>query len=469
MSLKSLFTPTFEMGSEEEKRYYERLKIAFLTVAFFCVIGSYTVAKELKNSVFVYVVGLEYIPIMRSLSLIFFVPAILLYTRLVDRIRRYHLLCLYSSFFGFMGLVFAYYLGHPTIGLANTDVSKFRLFGWLFYFFIEGYSPFVVAVFWAYTNSVCSPKSAKDHYGWIVSGSKLGGMLAAGLAWIFLGMRDGATLALATDVHNHQVLMAGASFLLLLAPIIVIVMIRNIPGSFLHGYEAAYQVEKHKKEQHKADTGIFGGLKLLVKYPYVMGIFGMIYFYEVISTVLSYIKIGVAQSNDATMSEALRYLLEVTFVTQCVGLLISIIGTNVLFRILGTRRCLLLIPISAGLVLLYFVLSGSNETAVLVASVALQAVNYAFSGPLRESLYIPTIKDIKFKSKSWVDAFGSKFAKTSGSAFNIAVQGMGAAGMAYSVLFSGLVALWLGTAYLLGRRFDDAVAKNEVIGAESGD
>ena len=76
-----------------------------------------------------------------------------------------------------------YLVGHPTIGLANTETSPFRIFGWLFYFFIEVFSPFVISVFWAFANSVYSPEAAKHNYALLVSGSKFGGMFTAGIAW----------------------------------------------------------------------------------------------------------------------------------------------------------------------------------------------------------------------------------------------------------------------------------------------
>src|SRR5579871_2077945 len=176
----------FAGDSTHDTNYYERLKLIFLTVAFFCVIGSYTVAKELKNSVFMYVVGEDYIPWVRTGAMLALIPAVFVYSLLVDRLRRYQLLCVYSGIYAVVGLLFAYLLGHPTIGIVNTQESPYRLFGWIFYFFVEGYSPFVVSVFWAFANSINTPDGAKKSYGLMVSGSKLGGMLTSGLAIILL-------------------------------------------------------------------------------------------------------------------------------------------------------------------------------------------------------------------------------------------------------------------------------------------
>ena len=450
---------------QQEDRY-DTLKLIFLSCAFFCVIGAYTVTKEIKNSVFSYTVGREYIPWARVIVMIALVPAILFYAKLVDRVRRYQLLCFYSLLYAVFGLLFAYYLGHPEIGIPNTHTSPYRLIGWLFYFFIEGCSPFVVSVCWAFANSVNSPEGARKNYGRMVSGSKLGGMLTAGLAWVMLRYEffthENPCI---TDLHNHQILLVLSSVLLFMVPIIIFFMVKKIPAKFLHGYEAAYQAEKHKKS---TETGMFSGLKLLFKYPYVLGIFGMSFFYEVLATVLSYLTIAEAQSSSNSMSEALAYLLEIAFLAHFVGFFIAFFGTTALFHKLGTRRCLMLIPLTSGLALLYFMLSSSTAIALQIVFVLFRSINYAFSWPLRESLYIPTIKEIKFKSKSWVDAFGSKFAKSGGSAFNLFIEWMGPTlwVFSHSILFASIIGCWVLTAWLLGRRFERAVARNEVIGID---
>jgi hypothetical protein len=36
----------------------------------------------------------------------------------------------------------------------------------------------------------------------------------------------------------------------------------------------------------------------------------------------------------------------------------------------------------------------------------------------------------------------------------------------HSFFFAGIIGLWFGVTFLLGRRFEQAIAKNEVIGAE---
>ena len=245
-------------------------------------------------------------------------------------------------------------------------------------------------------------------------------------------------------------------------------LMKKVPGHVLHGYEAAYKLEKQKSKEGKSETGMFSGIIMFLKYPYVFGIFGMVFFYEVAATVLSYLRLEVAQSNSTSLSEVTSFLFKITFAYHFVGFLIALIGTTALMKWLGERICLVLIPLVSGSLLLYLVASNTAPAALIVAFVALKAINYAFSWPVRESLYIPTVKEIKFKSKSWIDAFGTKFAKTGGSTFNVFAEYVGENMVftAYCFFFAGIIAIWTFAAFLLGIRFEKAVEAKEVIGLE---
>lgn len=447
---------------------HERLKLLLLSVTFFFVIASYTIIKELKDSIFVAVVGKGYIPYAKFLSMLVLVPAILLYSLLVDRVRRYQLLYVYSIFYGITGLVFAILLNHEVIGLVNTDSSPYRIFGWLFYFFVEGYSPFMVSVFWAFANSVTDPESAKKNYGLMVSGSKLGGMVSAGIAWMILSRSNPLAAYISSDIARHQLLLAFSSAMVLAVPFFIALLIKNVSGRYLHGYEAAYQIEKERSKTGEEKTGLFAGLYMFIKYPYLLGIFCMVFFYEVINTVLSYQRVSIAQANASSVADVSEYLFQIIFYTHLIGFLISLLGTKTLLRKLGERLCLLMIPLGTGLLLLFYFLFNYTSYGLIAVFVVMRAINYGFSYPVRESLYIPTVKEIKFKSKSWIDAFGTKFAKTGGSTFNVLAEVMGQNLIyaAYSIFFAGVISIWLVAAYLLGKRFEKAVANNEVIGAE---
>ena len=454
-------------GEAYEAAKYEKWKFLFLAVLFFFIIGSYTIIRDLKNSVFMGLVGKEYIPVSRLIVLLLLVPAILLYSKIVDKVKRYYLLSIYSIFFAIGSLVFAFFIGHPTIGIVNTDQSPYRLFGWLFYFFVEGFSPFVLSIFWAFSNSISKPKGAKKYYGWVVSASKIGGMLTAGSAWALFTFTSFPIFGAVSDVAKMRLILFIASLFLFAVPVVIKILMKIIPVQHLHGYEAVYKIEKKRGKAGKSETGIWAGLRMLLKYPYVLGIFAMTFFYELLNSILSYLRLSVAQKEAGSVAGTSAFLFKWVFIMHVIGFCISLFGTSSLLRKLGTRTCVFLIPVIMGFVVFCFVAS-SSAIVVMSAFTIMKAIHYAFSKPVVESLYIPTLKEIKFKSKSWIDAFGSKLAKGSGSVFNLA------AGLVrpvlflplYSFFFAIIIGAWVFSSFFLGRRFEEAIDANEAIGSK---
>lgn len=453
---------------------HERLKFLLLTLAFAFVIGSYTIAKELKDSIFVSIVGKDCLPTAKLLVIFLLIPAALVYSRVVDLFRRYQVLAFYSLLYGLMLAIFTFLLGHQSIGLYNTQTSPYRLFGWFFYFALEGYSPFVVSVFWAYLNSVSSPDEAKNCYPIMVAGSKVGGIITALFAWYLL---DHCTILnwcghVNHDVVAHQILMGIVSGMLLCVPIIILALLKYVPGHYLHGYEAVYQMEK---KQQKEDAGqnvassAFSGIKLLFESPYILGIFGLVFFYETLNVVLNFQRIGILKDAATSMAGFTASMFLQRFWMHFWGMIISFVGVKFLLQRFEVRRCLFMVPFIMSILLICFLCSDS-PTVIMFAFMGFGTINYSLSSPLREALYIPATKNMKFKSKAWVDSFGTKFSKGFGSLFasvtNFLPVGSAALTSIYVGFFSVLMLLWFVTAWLLGKKYEKAIARNEIIGNE---
>ncbi len=457
----------FTMGLHDK---HERLKFILLTLVFALIIGSYTIAKELKDSLFVSIVGKDYLPTAKFLVIFLLIPAALVYSRLVDVLRRYQLLAFYSSLYGVILALFTLFLGHATIGLYNTQASSGRIFGWLFYIILEGYAPFIVSVFWAFLNSISSPQEAKNTYPMLVAGSKLGGMATAFFAWYLLG---NVTLlarfgTINHDVVSHQILMGLISIMLLCVPVLLIVLIKFVPGHYLHGYEAVYRMEK--KQQHdEKDTkeSIWSRNPLLMESPYVLGIFGLVFFYEILNVLLNFHRIGMLKEASVSIAGFTAAMFWQRIQMHFWTMIISFLGVQILFKKVEVRYCLLLVPVSVLALLTFFVLTYSAES-ILYVFIGLGAINHSLSYPLRETLYIPATKDMKFKAKAWIDTFGTKFSKGFGSLFaNITNSVSAITGwvmIIYAAFFGVLMIMWFITSWLLGKTYDKAIKNNGIIG-----
>jgi ATP:ADP antiporter, AAA family len=465
--VKSLFVGIFNQD------VIERRKMMLLAVCFFVLLGGYTVVRELKDIVFVNIIGLESVPSAKLWCILALVPLVFFYSYLVDALRRSQLLCVCAVTYALIGIICAYFLGHPTIGLPNTHASASRVFGWFFYFFMESYQPFLISVLWSFVNSVTKPEAAKNSYAFMVAGGQVGGALMASLAWLFLSLQSNSCYSAFSCAESYQTLMLCASCMLLIVPMVMIYLVKTTPQQHLHGYEAAYKFEKKREDRGETSgvinrlKGMFDGIFELVKYPYMLGMFGMIFFWEVLNVILSYLRLGAVKEASASTFDFGIYLYQQMVIFNLIGLVIVVIGTRTLVSWIGERRSLIAVPVLIGVVITYY-LTSRTLFAASAAFLLMRAINYAFASPLRETLYIPTTKALKFKTKTWIDSFGAKISKATGSCYNLVIQGVPASMIVnvHIAFFAGILILWGIMAHFLGKRFETAVKNNELIGAD---
>mgnify|MGYP006424381945 FL=1 len=107
--------------------------------------------------------------------------------------------------------------------------------------------------------------------------------------------------------------------------------------------------------------------------------------------------------------------------------------------------------------------------ALLVIMVLFRSLNNGINAPIRENLYIPTARNVRFKSKSWIDSFGRMSARASGGIVNMAsrIPIAMSPGIAFgSVITVAVAFVWSAVAFFVGKKYADVVKKGEVIGSE---
>ena len=405
-----------------------RLKVSLLSLTFFFLTATQALWRTLKISIFAKIVGAGSAPDAKIYAIFLLIPLILLYSKLVDKMRRHQLVYLFTLLHGVVGLIIAYYLAHPTIGLANTAASPDRALGWLFYFFMESFSAFLSTTFWSFANSINKPKDAKNYYGLFVTGSKCGGILAAGGLWMTLMFGMGRISFLPSGSLSDTTVLSSAmalgSLSLFGAALCIYLLMTLVPGYLMHGYEAVYQVEKKREKEHAEDKlswldsikKAFDGIRVILTNPYVLGIFSLSLFHDMIMAIFDFVVLFAADKDHDTAGKLAIFYASYFFMMHFVGLFISILGTTPLQRLLGNRVSLLVYPSLSMLLVVVSYLFPSAQM-FLVVVIILRAANYGLNHPIREVLYIPTTKEIKFKCKAWSDAFGTRLAKGSSSMF----------------------------------------------------
>ncbi len=441
----------------------ERKKLFYLASCLFFIVAAYSLLRPLKTAIFFGIVGRDFQPYAKWVTIGFTPIVMMLYSKLVDIVRRYQLIFICTLAFALGCFFFAIILTNPVYGLPNTDTDKTRIIGWLFYLLIDFYPILVVTTFWAFSNSISSPDSAKKSYGLIVAASKLSGVISPllGIALImFSGLSE--TLSISCTLVLAGIFLICAGFA-------VLRLTRCIPGRYLHGYEAVYEVEKLKEKSHAPKTGIWQGFKLMLTEPYVFGIFAMVYSYEIISAIIDYQKDYMASEfYQNRIVDMFTFNLIYTSIWQTLGLFFAVFGTSSLLKKLDVQKCLMLVPLVIGslIVLLVFL---PNLYTIFFIMIIIRALNYGFNVPIREMLYIPTIKDIKFKSKAWTDSFGRTFSKGSGATINVFSQGgtLNQFIASGSVISIGVVTAWTFASYFVAKRYTKTIKDGTVIGEQS--
>jgi AAA family ATP:ADP antiporter len=436
-------------------------KFILFGISYFLLFCAYTTAQVIKESIFAHTVGLHYINYARLGSICILVPFILFYSYLVDRLKKINLVVTIFVAYGILQSIGSLFLIHPTIGLINTQTDALRLFGWIFFFLIECFAPFMLSVFWAYVNSTSSPEQAKKQYSTIIAFGSLGGMLSAGLSYLYLSRNAIVSHELSASMHQYVTL--SSSILIIGAAGVIYYLNHIMPEKLLTSYADRLENEHGGTSQK---NGVFSGAKLVLSIPYIFSIFCIVFFYETTSMIISYLKLYAVQHRTENISGASALLFQVTSITQAVGFLFAIFGTRNLMRKLGERACLFLIPGIITCTFGYMVFSNFSFLSIVIGFIIVRALNYSFIRPVKEALYIPTDVDTRYKAKSWIDTIGTKLAKGTGSACNIALASLTGSGLllGFSALFSVIAFGWFAVSIFLGNRYRDIIRNKEIVG-----
>lgn len=457
----SLFKSWIGDSSKEEIK-----KFLFLGFIFFFTIGVYWFLRTSKDGVFNTIVGFDYQPMAKWVSMVFVIPLTMFYGYLVDKFPRHKVFYALSTIYGLSSLIFAYLLSNNSIGLANYESSPFRMLGWAYYLFVESFGSIMVVLFWSFVADTTNPESGKKWYPFLSFiaqiGALLGSMVNAG--------RFGKFPVTTTLFYCF--------FAIMFIPLIIYIFVTVTPKDQLKSYDENKE-KLDSSSQKKSKPGILEGFRLVFSNMYLLGIFFSIMIYEIVTTLFDFrFKALISESvseyvllNNVPTSEigALKTQMFGEWVgfmgewSAILGMASFIFGMGKIARKLGLTYSLVILPVL--LTIVAFLLGSSKSLMVAaIAVIVAKGINYALYQPSKEQLYIPTSKDAKYKSKVFIEAFGSRTSKAAGSLIN-------AIKFYFPVIFPIislgssviLCTIWLGISIYLGKTYDKAVSKNEVV------
>lgn len=448
----------------------ELQKFGLLAAIFSLIIGTYWLLRLIKDTIFFKVAfpeclgwgpeqGCLFQPIAKFWSPFVVLIMVLIYSKLVDVVKKHQLFYIICAFYALLftacaGILFIKdFYGAEALGKVALAAM-----GWITYFTVESFGSLVVALFWSFTNSITDSNAAKRGFPFIVAMAQMSAVVGSSL------------LFFAGSIGSLWPILLLASVLVSCVIPLVHYFIQHIPASQLVGNVAAAATEKKKEGFFE---GFFKGLTLLVSRPYLLGVLIISTFYEAIAQIVEYQMKVYASVSPAYQGEIgfAQFQSMYGVGINIMSFLVALLGTSYLIKRFGVRISLLIYPVIFALtlvaLLVYFKINPTPAVLLWVtfaAMILIKGVGYAVNGPTKEIMYIPTSKDAKFKSKGWIDTFGGRFAKASGARVtNMFKYNMSDLMIYGSMVGFGLIGIWIVAAILVGNKNKQLVEDGQII------
>lgn len=438
--------------------YKERLRALWLAGTLFFIIGGYWLLRSLKDPIVSAILGVEYIPKCKMMSLVVVFVLVFIYNKLLDIFPKHQLFYIVGGFYAIVFGIISLMLSDPNMGIQNTVTSPYRYLGWVSYCTIESFGSICISLFWAFVNSTMNFEGAKSAYGIIIAGSQVGSILGPTIAANFVNTVGVAKLYSAGAVSMGMMVIMMWSY----------VNIFGLPES----------LEQEKSGKKEKNAGVLEGFRLFLKYEYVRGIFYLSCLFMVEVTILDYMMKVLARKSfddkfpDDTVAATRAFAAFMGLfgqVTNTISFTFSLLGTSIVIRRLGLRKTLLAFPFLCLCVVL-MVIAMPTLWTIFGAMILLKGFSYSLNNPCKEMLYQPTSTDVRFKSKSWIDIFGARGSKATGSivtnTFASSVTGLVHYGGGVAVCAS-LFLMYI--ARQMGALFEEYTESGHVVGEEDNE
>lgn len=387
----------------------ERSELPFALLMFgyfFLVITSFWILKPLKKSLFIEhydqggfdLLGWQMLAsqaelLAKVLNMVVAFVAVVVFSWLANRFRRQQLTFIFTGFF------LASYLAYTLVIRDPGDVTV-----WSFYLFGDLFSTLMVATFFAFLNDSVTPDAAKRLYGLVGLGGVAGGAVGSLVVARFigrLGLVDWLWVAFGVGVAILLVAFAAGRLVAAAPP--------PSSPSAPSPRDAPTQPPTGAPAPEPGGNPALEGAKLVVRSRYLLAIVAIVGIYEIVSTIL-----------DFQFTSTIAHYLEgpaigtqfatVFAITNVVALLVQLFLTSLIMTRLGVGVALLVLPViilcgSTGFLALPILWMGS------LLNTADNGFSYSINQSAKESLYVPTTRDEKYKAKAFIDMFVQRFAK----------------------------------------------------------
>lgn len=394
----------------------------------FLVIVTFQVLKPLKKGYFVEALGADIELYAKLANIGVAVLAVILFTALYNKLGSRKLIASLVGIFAAALLGFAAVLG---------DTAPEETVNWAFYLFGDAWSTIWVTTFWAYLNEMTHSEQSKRLYGLIGGGGVVGGLVGGLVVWQLVEPLGASTL------------LTGCAVVTLIIGILVwrAEMLARDPRTPIGRQDTdRLKVEGEGKKMNAAVEGA----RLAMASRYLLAIVMIVFLYELVSQILDYqYSTEAEQLVGAGATQA--FFGQVTTIIGVVSVITQFFLVSLIIRKFGMTSALLVLPVAMAVASgVYFVLPVLWAGALLTISD--NSFSYSINQTARETLFVPTSSDVKYKARAFANMFVQRVGK--GAAILMALALTAVPIRFLSILAVVVVVIWAGFAIYAGRRFE---------------
>jgi AAA family ATP:ADP antiporter len=342
--------------------------------------------------------------------------------------------------------LFAFWLALKFLPASFNLAAAYTFFVWSAVFNL-----FVVSVFRGFMADIWRLDQAKRLFGFIGVGGTLGALAGSKIASL-----------LAKPIGSVNLL-----FLSIVLLEVAVFSVRRLV--VIHRIDAAPPGQSAPPPAAISTADMWRGMKLIVSQSYLRWIASYTFMYGLIGTFLYYQQGKLVDLTIHDRDLRTAYFANIEFWVQLGTVLIQFLLTARLIRWFGITFALISQPAIAvlgwivlSLAMIYGPWLGARgftvgqlapELAVLAGvQILLRISNFATAQPAREALYTVVEREVKYKSKSFVDTFIYRLGDCLGAWAFMGIQAVGASLAAIAFLTIPIAGVWVFVGRSLGRK-----------------
>jgi AAA family ATP:ADP antiporter len=359
--------------------------VLLLFLFFFLVIAVFQLLRPLKKGLFIEQYGAALELYAKLANILVAALAVAAFTFLYNRLSRQRLIYVLSAFFVVSFLI-----------LFQTLPGKGAVSVWGFYLLGDLVSTLWVACFWAYATDLASADQAKRLFGFVGGGGVVGGLAGISLAKFLLGA-----------LQTEQLIVLAAGMIAALVAITFGIESLLARGAAFHASAGPRPVSS--KPEKSGTSAALEGARLVLRSPYLAAIVGIMAFYEMASQVMDFQYSHLAESFEGAVATQ-AFFADIGFYANALAVGVQFLLVSLIMRRLGLTVALLVLPLAI------LGSSGAFLVAPTLAAASLlhisdNGLNYSIQQTARESLYVVTTPDEKYKARAFTNMFVQRLAK----------------------------------------------------------